>query len=326
MVAAARRVRIAPVAELVRIGLNLYPQQTSIDDLLAAAEAADRSGCDSLWIWDHLYGVAGREQAVFESWTTLSAIASRTERATIGSLVASNTFRHPAVLAKSAVTVDHVSRGRLVLGVGAGYQEEEHQAFGIDLGDSREERIAWLEESLGLIERLLGGEEVTSEPGRRYALTRAVVRPLPFRGPGSIPLMLGGGSPGIIRLVAQFADLWHTRGRVASLRRRLDRLEAACAEIGRDPSGIELCIGNPVVIRDERDEALAVYEAGLSHNAQTLETAPGEPWVGSPSAIAELWSPFVELGFRHLIADLPSPHDPETIARLPEIRELLAAA
>jgi alkanesulfonate monooxygenase SsuD/methylene tetrahydromethanopterin reductase-like flavin-dependent oxidoreductase (luciferase family) len=308
----------------VRIGLNLYPQQTTFEDLARAAETADRNGCDSLWIWDHLCGVAGADQNVFELWTTLSAIACRTERATVGSLVSSNTFRHPGLLAKSAVTVDHVGRGRLVLGVGAGYQEAEHAAFGIDMGTSRAQRIEWLEESLGSIKRLLAAEEVSSEPGGRYALERAVVRPVPFRGRGSIPLMLGGGSPGIVRLVSRFADLWHTRGSVASLRRRLDRLRSECAEAGREPSEIELCIGNPVVIRDDQDEALAVYEAGLAHNGQTLATAPGEPWVGPPRKIAELWRPFVELGFRHLIADLPSPHDRETLLRLAEVRDQLA--
>lgn len=309
----------------LRIGLNLYPQETTFEDLMGTAELADRSGCDSLWIWDHLYGVAHGGQQVFESWTTLSAIACRTTRVTIGALVASNTFRNPGLLAKCAVTVDHASAGRLVLGIGAGYQEAEHAAFGIDMGSSREERIEWLEESLELLEQLLASELVKSLPGGRYALDNAAVRPQPFRGPGSLPVMLGGGSPGIVRLVARFGDMWHTRGSVPSLRRRVDRLHVACEAIGRDPSKIVLCLGNPVVIRDNAEEALAVYREALAHNGQTLESAPGEPWVGSPDSIAALWAPFAELGFRHLIADLPSPHDPETVVRLTEVRDLVAS-
>jgi alkanesulfonate monooxygenase SsuD/methylene tetrahydromethanopterin reductase-like flavin-dependent oxidoreductase (luciferase family) len=309
----------------LRIGLNLYPQETTFEDLIGAAELADRSGCDSLWIWDHLYGVVHGEQQVFEPWTTLSAIACRTERATIGTLVASNTFRNPGLLAKCAVTVDHASAGRLVLGIGAGYQEAEHAAFGIDMGSSREERIEWLEESLKLLERLLAAEPVDSLPGGRYALDNAVVRPQPFRGPGSLPVMLGGGSPGIIRLVARFGDMWHTRGSIPSLRRRVDRLQEACEAIGRDISEIALCLGNPVVIRDDPEDALTVYTAALAHNGQTLESAPGDPWLGSPDSIAALWAPFAKLGFRHLIADLPTPHDPETVVRLAEVRDLVAS-
>ncbi len=309
----------------MRVGVNLYPQETSFGDLVVAAAAADTSGCDSVWIWDHLYGVVSGRQDVFESWSTLAALSGRTTRVTLGTLVASNTFRHPALLAKAAVTLDHASDGRAVLGVGAGYQEAEHEAFGLDLGGSRDERIRRLSDSLEVIERLLAGEEVTTRAGR-YRLTNALLRPLPFRGAGTLPLMIGGGSEGIVRLVARHATYWHTRGSVSGLRRRLEQLERECAAAGTDFRRIQLCIGNPVVIRDDAAQAEVVYSTGLEHNGQTPESAPGELWMGSPAAVAERWLPYARLGFRHLIADVPSPHDRETLERLVEVRDLVAAS
>ena len=127
-----------PPAEL-KLGLSLYPQQTSWDQLATVARRADQLGFDSLWTWDHLVGI-GRAgtQPVFEAWTTAAATAAITTRATIGLLVSANTFRNPGLVAKSAVTVDHISGGRFVLGLGAAYRELEHGAHGIDFGSGFE--------------------------------------------------------------------------------------------------------------------------------------------------------------------------------------------
>jgi alkanesulfonate monooxygenase SsuD/methylene tetrahydromethanopterin reductase-like flavin-dependent oxidoreductase (luciferase family) len=293
-----------------------------MDELLAAARIADET-CDSLWIWDHLYGVAGGDQPVFEEWTTLALVAGVTSRASVGSLVSSNTFRNVGLLAKAAVTVDHASRGRAVLGIGAGYQVSEHEAFGIDLGPSRRARVAWLEQSLALLTELLAGKEATGSTAGT-TLAGAVLRPGPYDGPGSLPILLGGGSAEIARLVGRFADAWHTRGPVEALRGKLARLHEVLAENGRSLADVDLCYGAPVVIRDGADEALEVYLAGLRNNGQTLETTPGDPWLGPPELVAGRWRPFHELGFRHLIADIPSPHDRTTLERLAEVRAILS--
>jgi alkanesulfonate monooxygenase SsuD/methylene tetrahydromethanopterin reductase-like flavin-dependent oxidoreductase (luciferase family) len=313
---------VPAVSERTRIGVNIYPQCCELEELLGTARLADET-CDSLWIWDHLYGVAGGEQPVFEEWTTLALVASLTSQATVGSLVSSNTFRNVGLLAKAAVTVDHASRGRAVLGIGAGYQVAEHDAFGIDLGASRRERVAWLEQSLALLTELLAGKEATGATAGT-TLEGAVLRPGPYRGPGRLPILLGGGSAGVVRLVGRFADGWHTRGTVEKLEGRLARLRLVLAENGRSLADVDLCYGAPVVIRDDPDEALEIYLAALRNNGQTLETAPGDPWLGSPELIASRWRPFHQLGFRHLIADIPSPHDRTTLERLAEVRAILS--
>src|SRR5262249_45662796 len=162
----------------------------------------------------HLVGI-GRAgtQPVFEAWTTAAATAAITTRATIGLLVSANTFRNPGLVAKSAVTVDHISGGRFVLGLGAAYRELEHGAHGIDFGSGFGERLAWLEESVATVKRLLAGETVTSPPGGHYRLKEASHLPPPVRGQGTIPVLIpGGGERKTLRILARHGDLWHVRG------------------------------------------------------------------------------------------------------------------
>ena len=312
-------------ARPIRVGLNVSPQEVAWSEVADIVSLADSVGIDSLWTWDHLYGVAGPHQRIFEGWALVSALAVLTKRSSIGLLVCANTFRNPGTVAKAAVTVDHISDGRFILGMGSAYQAAEHLAHGIDFGAGPSERLEWLDESLSVIRSLLAGEIVTSPPNARYLLDHARHLPGPARGRLRI-LVGGGGERRTIPIVARHADLWHVRGDVESLRRKLGILESACARHGRTVADVELVIGNPVIIRNDPDEALRVYLSRLNHNDQTLETTPGTPWTGPPERIAELWLPFARLGFRHLIADLPTPYDGETVERLAEVRRLVASA
>jgi alkanesulfonate monooxygenase SsuD/methylene tetrahydromethanopterin reductase-like flavin-dependent oxidoreductase (luciferase family) len=314
-----------------KLGLSIYPQETSWQAMMEVVRRADELGYDSLWIWDHLTGI-GREgrQSVFEAWTTIAAWAATTSHAMLGLLVCANTIRNPGLIAKSAVTVDHMSEGRFVLGLGAAYRALEHEIHGIDFGSGFGERIAWLQESVAAIKALLAGEVVTSAPGGHYRFAGASHLPPPIRGPGTIPILIpGGGERKTLRVLARFGDLWHVRGTIDALSHKIDVLEGYCDEAGRSLAEIEFITGNPVVIRDDPTEAEAVYESIVRRNGQVrggsgIERAAGELLCGPPSVIAEAWRPFLDLGFRHMIVDFASPYDRETLERLPEVRELLA--
>jgi alkanesulfonate monooxygenase SsuD/methylene tetrahydromethanopterin reductase-like flavin-dependent oxidoreductase (luciferase family) len=315
-----------------KLGLSVYPQESSWNDLSAVVRRADELGFDSLWTWDHLLGIGrGGEQSVFEAWTTIAAWAATTTRATLGLLVCANTLRHPGLVAKSAVTVDHISGGRFVLGLGAAYRLLEHEVYGIDFGSGFRERLAWLEESVEAIKQLLAGEVVTSAPAGHYRFAGATQLPLPSQGPGTIPILIpGGGERRTLRILTRFGDLWHVRGDVRTLAHKIELLQGYCAEIGRSPGEIEFITGNPVIIRDDPAEAEAVYESVVRRNGQTrggsgIERAAGELVCGPPESIADAWRPFLELGFRHMIVDFASPYDRTTLERLPEVRELLAS-
>ena len=206
---------------------------------------AEELGFDHAWLVDHLVDTDGPpENGCLEGWTLLSAIAARTTRIRIGILVSSNTFRHPALLLKEAVTVDHVSDGRLILGVGTGWNVDEHQRYGIDLPEPAE-RVDRFEEAIQIISALMRQERTTFS-GRFYRLDDARLRPPPIQQP-AIPLLIAAHRPRMLRIAARYADQWDsfaampgtaTDGVEAELAERIARLDAACREIGRDPAEI----------------------------------------------------------------------------------------
>lgn len=193
-------------------------------------------GFDSLWLPDHFFPTAGRDKPMFEAWTLISGLALVTQRARIGILVSSNTFRHPALLAKQAVTVDHMSEGRLELGIGAGWFAEEHEVFGLDFPETKElvDRYA---EAVQLIDRYLTHDH-SSLDGKYYRLDGAYNRPAPVQQPRP-PLVMGAHGPRMLKLVARYADTWNSFAPVDELRHRNDQLTTYCEEIGRDPGSIK---------------------------------------------------------------------------------------
>jgi F420-dependent oxidoreductase-like protein len=192
-------------------------------------------GFDSVWDCDHYVQPEQPHGPYFEGWTLLAGLAAVTSRIRVGVLVSCNTFRHPALLAKEAVTVDHISNGRLELGIGAGWYEPEHEMYGIELPAPRV-RVARLEEAIMVVDRLLRGEVVSFE-GEHYRLREAEFRPGPVQRPRP-PLTIGAHGPRMLALCARFADRWNSFGSVDEIRRRNQTLDESCAAVGRDPTEV----------------------------------------------------------------------------------------
>ncbi|HEY6608810.1 MAG TPA: LLM class flavin-dependent oxidoreductase, partial [Candidatus Limnocylindria bacterium] len=214
----------------MKFGALLWPQQAEWPALAAAAVAADRHGWDSIWTWDHLVSVrGGSDRPIFEGWATVAAIAATTTSAAVGLMVGANTLRNPGLTAKLAVTLDHISGGRAVLGLGSGWIESEHAMHGIAFGNSPGERLDRLEESVRLIRPLLDGEEVSAS-GRFYDFAGA--RHLPRSLQDRMPILIGGSGPRkTLRIVAEHADMWNTRGLPDELAASDAVLREHCAQV-----------------------------------------------------------------------------------------------
>lgn len=195
----------------------------------------DGLGWDSLWLPDHLMPPSGEPGPILEGWTALAALAAVTERARVGILVSSNTFRHPSVLAKQAVTVDHVANGRSILGLGAGWYEAEHQAFGLDFPETGV-RVSQYAEALGLLDQFLRNDTTTSM-GDWYTMRQAPNRPPPVHSP-RMPIMVGAHGPRTIGIAARHADIWNSRGDVDEMRERNTWMDTACERAGRNPAEV----------------------------------------------------------------------------------------
>ena len=193
----------------LRIGLKNSGQQTTIQALRDVWRIADEAGFDHVWDFDHLasIGAVGPEEPVYEGWTLLAAIAQATSRVRLGAMVTGNTYRHPALLAKMAVTVDHLSNGRLEFGIGAAWAEVEHQMYGIE---GLDHRVGRLRESLKAIVSLWTEARTTLE-GNYYQLKDAIANPKPIQKPHP-PIWIGAGGAQMMSVVAEYADVWNCAG------------------------------------------------------------------------------------------------------------------
>lgn len=216
---------------------SVWPtNQQPFDEVLATCAHAEETGWDGVWIADHLMPGGGRDDLpVTECWTTLAAVAARVPRVRIGTLVCGNTFRHPGLLAKMAATADVISGGRLVLGLGAGWQENEHAAFGIELPPPRE-RLERLDEACRIVKALLGDGRASFD-GDHYELRDAVVEPR--REEGTVPLLVGvKGEQRALGIAARHADEWNHWATPDGFAQKWKVLQQRCDEIGRDPATI----------------------------------------------------------------------------------------
>lgn len=305
----------------VKFGLLAWPQATDWPTLRDTAVAADAAGWDSVWVWDHLMAIIGPDdQPILEGWTSITAIAALTSHVRVGLMVGANTFRNPGLTAKLATTLDHVSGGRAVLGLGGAWFEREHHAFGIDFGPSVGSRLDWLDEAVAILRRLLDGETVTWD-GPRYHLRDALCRPRPVQD--HLPILVGGSGPRkTLRTVATHADAWNTNGHLDAVAAKVRTLDEHCAAVGRDPAAIERTISFPIVIRDDPTEARATWDRLIRGNG--VADAGNVPHlIGTPASIAETIAPYLRLGFSTIICRMPAPYDRETIERMPEVWSLL---
>jgi alkanesulfonate monooxygenase SsuD/methylene tetrahydromethanopterin reductase-like flavin-dependent oxidoreductase (luciferase family) len=274
-------------------------------EILAFAEDAEALALDSIWVCDHfLSGLPGQPpEGIHEGWTILSALAAATNRIEVGSLVMCGSFRNPALLAKMAATADTIARGRLILGLGAGWYDPEYETFGYPT----DHRVARFEEALRIIRPLLRGETVTVS-GRFHEVADAVLLPPPER---PIPLLVAAKGPRVLRLTARYADAWNTAWfglPDERLRRRVVDLETALEAEGRDPSKLRRTVGAEVLDADLRNSD--VGESGLA---------------ASTDALARAIEVYEALGFDDLIVGL-RPQTKRSLEHLAEALRLLGRA
>jgi alkanesulfonate monooxygenase SsuD/methylene tetrahydromethanopterin reductase-like flavin-dependent oxidoreductase (luciferase family) len=320
----------------LKLGANLWNQYTDWPAFLEAMLRAEDLGFDSLWTWDHVYPIVGSwEGPALETHTAMAAVASQTRRATIGHLVSANTFRNPALLAKMITTIDHISGGRAVLGIGAAWMEPEHRAFGFEFGDRPGTRLRWLAEALPIVRGMLDGTQPSAPEHGHYAVRAVRNEPPPVQR--HVPILIGGSGPRVtLKLVAQYADMNNLGDPIEDVRASEAILLEHCRAVGRDERQIERTVElQRVVIRDSREAALAVDVEQLARNGGAVSDSdrPGSANVpssrciaGDPDEVFEQLKPFVEAGYRHLICGFPSPYDAETMERLArEVRPRLEA-
>lgn len=248
----------------IRVGVQLHPQHTTYQSFIDAVRRAEDLGVDTIFDWDHFFPLSGDPAGNhFEGWTMLAAMATQTRRAEIGCLVTCNTYRNPALLSDMAKTIDHISNGRLILGIGAGWFERDYAEFGYDFGTAGS-RLAALEQSLQTIRH-------------RWEIDV----PKPVRNP--IPILIGGGGEKkTLKLTAQYADIWHGFGNPETYSHKIQVLNDWCAQVGRDPQEIEHAVGAP---RDADPAKLNAYvKAGATHLIMGMDA----PW--DFDAIAKLVS------------------------------------
>jgi len=245
-------------------------------ELRDLAEAAENGGLDSVWVADHLFSGRGGEEprAIHECWTLLSALAVATERVELGTLTICNSFRNPGLLAKMAAEVDHVSGGRLILGLGAGWYDREHEAFGYPT----DHKVGRFAEALEIVRRLLDGERVTFS-GRYYALADAYLLPPPDR---RVPILVGAHGPRTMGLTAAWADAWNTAwfgDPDERLRERLQTFDAALDQAGKTTDDLTRTVG--LLVENESAEELAARltaydELGFAHAIVLLDPTTAE--------------------------------------------------
>ena len=274
------------------------------DSIRAIALQAETDGFDSIWLADHLlYRKPGEPtRGVWECWSMLAALAEATQRVELGTLVVCNSLRNPAILAKIATAVDEVSHGRLILGVGAGWNEPEYQAFGLPF----DHRVDRFEEALQILKPMLREGHVDFA-GRYYQARNCEDVP---RGPRSEgpPLMVGSEGPRMLKLTAQYADLWNTgyMGKPETMTGRLAKIETACREVGRDPAtlGITALIG--------------LWFPDLQANKPSFLD---NPLAGTVQEIATAMRGYAALGVKHIMFQC-APYTDETRRRLTEALQL----
>src|SRR5262245_51002682 len=304
----------APPAPRVRFGIQTPNQDTTWDDILAAWKEAEALGFDSAWLYDHFIPIFGKQDGpVLEGWTTLAALATQTERLQIGILVTGNPYRNPALLAKMATTVDHLSHGRLLLGIGAGWSERDFTAYGYPFGTTHE-RARRLEEALQVITKLWS-EDHPSFAGKYYRIDHAPFAPKNVQRPRP-PIIIGGqGRQWIVPLVARYADGWNAVTGVDpdGIRERRQLIAAECARIGRNPCPDRISVLVPLVTIT--GVPLVGPAVRLGARAVVGKNVAAAVLADSPATIRQRLQEYVDAGANEIILSLRPPFDKQLLRR-----------
>jgi F420-dependent oxidoreductase-like protein len=308
---------------MTKFGLQLpnftfpgVPDDGMFDHVADLAVAGEEAGFDSVWVMDHFWQLpplGGPMQPMLEGYTLLASLAARTRRVKLGTLVTGVTYRNPAHVAKIVTTLDIISRGRAVLGIGAAWHEEEHEAFGFDFPPAGE-RLDRLEEALQIC-RAMFTEEAPSFHGKHYRIEKAlnVPRPLQMGGPR---IMVGGSGPKrTLRLVAQYADMCNINGSPETIRRLLEVLRAHCADVGRDPDEITKTRLGSLFLSSSPEDA--------EQTSSFLRDAAGDEFaerftVGEAPTVLDQVEALIDAGLDELIFNMPFA-DAATVRRAGEL-------
>jgi F420-dependent oxidoreductase-like protein len=304
----------------IRVGLQIpnfnYPgvgPDELFERLAAIAVTAEESGFDSLFVMDHLHqiGNVGPETNwMLEGNTVLAALAARTSRASLGLMVGGVTYRNPALLAKITTTIDVISGGRAILGIGAAWFEGEHVAYGFDFPPLKE-RFERLEEALRIC-RAMFTEERPSFEGKHYRIERVLDNPRPIRG--DIPILIGGsGERKTLRLVAQYADGSNVFGDVEQIRNLVGVLERHCEDVGRDPAEITKTRLGTLAVGRTHEEAERKLDIIRSRSSIPEERLRMMSTVGDPDEVGDRVQEFLDAGLDGLIFNMPDVEDLETV-------------
>jgi F420-dependent oxidoreductase-like protein len=295
------------------------PPEKLFDHVADLACAAEDAGVDLVTVMDHFYqirGVGQETEPMLEAYTTLGALAARTRRIKLGTLVTGVTYRNPALLVKQVTTLDTISSGRAILGIGAAWNEDEHRGYGIEFPPVRE-RMDRLNEALQ-IARLMFSEDRPSFAGRFYRIDAALNVPRPIQR-GGPPILIGGaGEKRTLRMVAKYADMSHWfGGSLEELKRKRGILEGYCSEIGRDPSHIFKLIGAPVLLAENEREIEQLRQRIPPERLAMI----GQP--STPEQAAERLRPYVDAGFSGFTFGNPNLNTREKLAVAGELKRLL---
>jgi alkanesulfonate monooxygenase SsuD/methylene tetrahydromethanopterin reductase-like flavin-dependent oxidoreductase (luciferase family) len=282
------------MARRVRFGVTLPQIKRSWEQARAAATSFDRLDFDSVWVCDHVYGVPFPTLPIFEAWTELAAVAAITDRVELGTLVSPPWFRHPAVWAKQIATLDHVSNGRTIVGLGAGLFDSEFTSYGLPFPPTGE-RLAALEDTIAIMKGLWTNEK-TTYAGRHFSVHEAYCEPKPIRRP---PILIaGGGEKVLMRLVAKHADIWNNPAVAqAELAKKVEVLRRRCDDVGRDPGEIEISQQCVVVIAADDAGARAALAKAEKLYAGHMGAGLAEHGIwGTPEQVVERIGRYVDLG------------------------------
>ena len=300
----------------VHLGVQLGTSNVNWATLRDAATVVEELGFDSLWIPDHLLAREGRAPRL-EAWQVLGALAALTKRIRLGPLVTPVTFRHPALLAKMAATLDHVSGGRVILGLGAGGMALEHRQYGLAFGPVHE-RAERLDEAVQVVRSLLQAP-TTSFRGRHYVVTSASAEPKPIQR--RLPLLIAGSGTAAIRLAARHAEMWNAICLPGNLAQRIATLRSETSAAGRAPAAVRATVSFRLIVREDA--------AALRARLDELDPEWREDAYriqGSSEDMVEVLGRYVEAGADGLIVQMPAPFDLFTLERVAAQRARLAAA
>ncbi len=297
------------------------PPERLFDRIVEQARAAEDAGFSLVTVMDHLYqiqGVGPNTDPMLEGWSTLAALARETTRVRLGTLVTGVTYRNPALLAKTATTLDVISGGRALFGLGAAWNEEEHIGYGFEFPPIRE-RMDRLDEALTII-RAMFTEDRPSFEGRHYSINQALNVPRPIQPGGPRILVGGGGEQRTLKIAAKHADLthWFPLG-LDTLRHKNEVLEGYCEAIGRDPSTIERTVAAPVVVAGSEAEAGAILERMPPERRPFVK-------VGTPDQMADALRPYLDAGFTGFTFNNSVYRTPAAIGPLGELLRLVSGA